>query len=266
MKLLVNYHLLIFFVSVLPILSCSSQTKNSKLIETKITKEKLALFFEQNIDSYSINDIPLPITDLKSVYHDIIIKPFRNVSFNWVAEDSIIYSEKKFNNFKLSKSGKIVEHKKILINGSLSHRKFTYDENDKLIEVQFLDSELKVSGKTNYSYSDNYLKMYKIHSNYLTNTIDTSRYYEFDSFGRINKLVIILGDDTKKMSFSYNDQGLINNVNQTINFKNDPTNYELQYEFTYQYNDFGDWVGLIIYLDQNKQKGPFYKFVRELKE
>ncbi len=141
MKILTSSHFLICLPFVFSFISCRSQTENLTVDEQKITQEKLELFFEQNMSVYEINDIPLPLADLNSSYQHIVIKPFRNTSPDWHAEDSIVYSEKRFNNFKLSKSGKIVEHKETLMNGFFLHRKFIYDENDKLIEIQNVDRE-----------------------------------------------------------------------------------------------------------------------------
>lgn len=248
---------LICLIFVFPLKSCTSQTENLIVTETKITKERLELFFEQNKDLYSINDVPFPIFDLKSTYHHFTLKPFRNTSLGWQAEDSIVYSENKFNEYSLSKSGKILEQKKKLFNGAFEHRKFMYDKNDKLIETQYLDRSLKVNGKINYIYSDDYSKMYKI-----ANSVDTLRYYEFDSIGRVSNFVIYWDDVSRKMILSYNNEGLISNLIQTTNYKNE--SYEIKYEMIYKYNQLGDWIELLIFLEQNNHKEVFYKFLREL--
>lgn len=241
--------------------ACLGQNNVSK--QERITKEKLDLFFGQSFEPMAINNLIIPVTELKGSYTEFTLFSYRENNGDWLVHDSILFSEVRLKEFVLNENGQISKHTYRPGNYSYgSKEEYYYDKSNKLIEIQFKNKASELKGKTCFSYNGNYSAVYKIYKNDVASSIDTSRLYQFDSIGRIKFCEIYNDEFLLKQTYQFNDQGLAERVVEKL-YKNAADYGETEFLFTYKYNELGDWIELLIeqVVESNKLQDFMYKRV-----
>lgn len=239
----------IFNAFVLLILTFNiNKAKHFKNIENnqidKISKTEIDIFFSHNIEPVSINDLIIPLNELKGSYKKYSFKLFQGNDLRY--SDSINYS---------AISKKILSKNKKLINTEINNFGkifFKYDKNNTLVKRESFNNENQKWKTEDFLYNSKYSEMYEVETNNYTQN-DTLKFYTFNISKKPVRITSFFKKNKLKMLrlIEYNNKGLIQSIAKEYN-SNDGLYYKTTAKYNYKFNKKGDWIKLTIYSIETK--------------